>query len=221
MAVWSTEKLTADLLARLRADMYLAVAEVTLRDQTGQRADVLAMRRKLRNGPMLIFEIKTSRSDLLGDLRREKWRGYLDDGAVAFAFPSLLADPSEIPKEAGVYMRISQGWRWARAPKWAEAPLPTPYLFRRMALSAADQYGERARAQMSPRPASLWAAARGERQKQGRLLAQIAQDVQTWTQMVENEKEKYDRQLSIRRRLEDEINELHRRKVNLQREVGA
>ena len=209
---WTTEELTDDLCGKLRADQFLVAVEVKLRDSTAQRADLLAMRRKLANSPMLIFEIKTSRADLLGDLRREKWRGYLNDGAVAFAFPAGLAEPSEIPKEAGVIIRIAQGWSWKRAPKWAAAPLPSPYLYRRMALSASDQYASRVRKQLTPRSAEIWMAARNKRQENGRLLAQIAQDVDLWKNIVSKEKEKFDELQRSKAQLCKEINKLYKEK---------
>lgn len=174
---WSTTELTADLVGRLLADRWLAVTEVQL--ERGQRADVLAMRRKFDPSPMLIFEIKTSRADLFTDLRREKWRGYLRSGAVAFAFHKALADPSEIPAEAGVYVRNQQGWSWARAPRWAQAPLPSDWLHRRMSMTVSDQQAARIDALYRPRVAiSAWTKATTERQKRAQELARVAFDIE-------------------------------------------
>jgi hypothetical protein len=218
---WTTAALTADLADKLRADLFLVVAEVKLRDDTAQRADLLAMRRKMTHGPMLIVEIKTSRNDLLNDLRKEKWRGYLNDGAVTFAFPAGLADPSEIPTEAGVIIRIAQGWSWRRSPRWTSAPLPSPYLYRRMALSASDQSAERVRAQMTPRAADLWSVARQKRQENGRRLAEIASDVDAWRTIVQEEQAKFYRLISIKERLEAELTKLEASKRLLAREIAA
>lgn len=214
---WTTAQLTADLAGKLRADQFLVAAEATLRAQTGQRADLLAMHRKLTDLPMVIFEIKTSRSDLLRDLKSEKWRGYLVDGAVAFAFPAGLADPREIPNEAGVIVRIANGWSWRRAPRWADAPRPTPYLYRRMALTASDQAAERVRADMTPRASDLWSAGRKARKDNGRRLAQIAQNIDVYEKLAAEAADKYSRQLSIRDRLEREVRELEGRKRVLER----
>lgn len=180
---WSTRELTADLLGRLLADRWLAVVEVQI-GHMGQRADVLAMRRKFDGSPMLIFEIKTSRADLLQDLRREKWRGYLSAGAVAFAFPQDLADPKEIPAEAGVYLRVGQGWSWKRSPKWARAPKPSDYLFRRLAMTVSDQVENRAKAHFRPRAADLYHVAARARTEIGRRLATIANDIDGWERML-------------------------------------
>lgn len=213
---WTTQDLTEDLMAKLRADLYLVAREATLRDQTGQRADVLAMRRKLSNGPMLIFEIKTSRSDLLSDLKREKWRGYLSDGAVAFAFPAGLADPREIPLEAGVIVRIAQGWSWKRAPRWKDAPAPTAYLLRRMALTASDQAATRTRAELQPRTADLWRAQKNARTELGRRLAKIAQDIDLWEGIVAKEKQAVNDLLEQRREVEGKISDLERMRFSLE-----
>lgn len=150
---WTTAALTADLAARMAADRWLVAREATVVEPTygssaehyrqtarGGRADLLCMRRKLDEQPMLIIEVKVSNADLMADLRAEKWRTYLKAGAVAFAMPAVLAaDPLRIPLEAGLIARIARGWRWIREPNFKAAPMPTPYLYRRMALTATDQ----------------------------------------------------------------------------------
>lgn len=213
---WTTAELTADLAGKLRTDAFLVVAEVVLRETTLQRADLLAMRRKLAHGPMLIIEIKTSRADLLGDLKREKWRGYLDDGAVAFAFPAGLATAAEIPTEAGVIVRIGQGWSWKRAPRWAAAPLPTSYLYRRMALSASDQSAARVDAALRPRSAEMWHAARKKRQENGRMLADIAEDVDVWKRIVEDKKVEFSDLEAYCAKFKEELVLLRREKRQLE-----
>ena len=218
---WTTGALTADLAARLRSDGLLVVAEVTLRDLTGQRADLLAMPRRLHHGPMLIFVIKVSRADLLADLRAAKWRGYLADGAVAFAIPAGLADPKEIPTEAGLIILHGDVWRWKRGPRWRGAPLPTNYLYRRMALSAADQYGAMVRQQMTPRSADLWQAARGQRQVNGRRLAVLAAELDVYEQMLRTQKEKWSALEDQALKLRSEVSELELQAHRLRREVAA
>ncbi len=217
--VWTTGTLTRDLATKLRLDGYLVVAEATLRPQTGQRADLLAMRRKLSHSPMLIVEIKTGRGDLLADIKRNKWRGYLADGAVVFAFPKGLAEPAEIPTEAGVMVRTVHGWTWKRAPRWSQAPMPSNYLYRRMALTVSDQSAAAVRTQMTPKAASLWHAARQARQAQGRRLATIAQDVETWAGIVQKDKDWFDAHYQERRELERAIAELRLERFALENEI--
>jgi hypothetical protein len=220
-AQWSTAALTQDFLKKLRLDRMFAVTEATLRDQTGQRADILAMHRTLNNRPFLIIEIKTSRGDLLGDLRREKWRGYLSDGAVAFAFPAGLADPKEIPPEAGVVVRSRNGWRWARSPRWHMAPPPTPYLYRRMILTLADQVAERTADLYRPKARGLFDAARKQGQETGRRLAEIASDIETWTQIVDEKKAYFDDLSDRHAALRGEVALLQSERRALQREIAA
>ena len=141
---WTTAALTDDLIKYLWRDRWLAVREVQLTPM-GQRADVLAMRRKFNDSPFFIFEIKTQRSDLLADLRSQKWRGYLEHGAVAFAFPLGLAEAKEIPAEAGVYIRGRWSWGWYRAARRFNAPRPSDYLHRRLSMTLADQVEARTR----------------------------------------------------------------------------
>ncbi len=153
MEPWTTARLTADLAQRMAADRWLVAREATVIEPTyrpvaerGARADLLCMRRKLTEQPMLICEVKVSRPDLMADLRTDKWRSYLKVAAVAFAAPANLGGILEIPPEAGLILRHSMAWRWARAPQFKGAPLPTPYLYRRLALTASDQaagFGDR------------------------------------------------------------------------------
>lgn len=82
------------------------------------RADLWACKLSWAKPCVRIFELKRSRADLLGDLRREKWRIYLPHAhQVFFAFPCGLAKPEEIPLEAGVFLEGPKGWSCARAPK--------------------------------------------------------------------------------------------------------
>ncbi len=137
------------------ADRWLCAREATVAEPEfcpttyktlapGARADLLCMRRKLAESPMLICEVKVSRSDLMADLRAEKWRAYLKVAAVAFAAPASLSGILEIPTEAGLILRHGAAWKWARHPQYSAAPPPTPYLYRRLALTASDQAARKA-----------------------------------------------------------------------------
>lgn len=63
------------------------------------------------------WEVKATRSDLLSDLRAEKWRRYLGQvHRLYFAFPDGIAHRDEIPLECGVIIQLSSGrWRVVRA----------------------------------------------------------------------------------------------------------
>lgn len=136
----STSDLTTSLWRRLSNDGWLCAREAVVSERPLARADLLCMRRKLGEQPMLICEIKISRANLLADLRAEKWRKYLAVAAVTFALPRGLAEPMEIPLECGLILRSELGgWRWERQPKFGSAPQPSSYLYRRLALTCADQ----------------------------------------------------------------------------------
>lgn len=81
------------------------------------RIDVLAMRPSWSNRRIQAYEVKATRSDLLSDLRSEKWKKYLPwcQGLI-FAFPNELARPDEIPGECGVLTRSAKGWVTRRTP---------------------------------------------------------------------------------------------------------
>ena len=117
---WTAGTLSHDLCQTLAARGWITVREIALDDRLTHRGDVVAMLVSGRRNRVDVYELKVARSDLLGDLRREKWRAYLEHGAVWFAFPQGLADPREIPIEAGVIVRRADGWRQVRAPR----PLP-------------------------------------------------------------------------------------------------
>lgn len=217
---WTTAEITADLETKLRNDQFLVAREAVLRPDTMQRADLLAMRRKLAPLPMVIFEIKVSRSDFSQDIRSGKWRGYLADGAVVFAVPAGLVELQEVPPEAGLIVRIAQGWSWRRSPR-KDAPKPSDYLLRRMALTASDQAAERAAAAHRPRSASLYAMAKKARTEQARQVAKIAQDVDLWRRIVADETEKFHRVYRAKERLYEEMAELEARRRRLLAELAA
>ena len=69
-------------------------------------ADVMCFKPSYTNMMPRIFEIKVSRSDLMGDIRKEKWRKYIPFCEyVSFAFPRGMATSKEIPDDAGI-------WAW-------------------------------------------------------------------------------------------------------------
>ena len=107
---WTAGTLASDLCQTLGARGWITVREIALDDRLTHRGDVVAMLVSGRRNRVDVYELKVARSDLLGDLRREKWRAYLRHGAVWFAFPAGLADPREIPIEAGVIVRRADGW---------------------------------------------------------------------------------------------------------------
>ncbi len=170
---WTADRLAVDLVKLLELRRWIAVHEVALYDRLDRRADVLAMLRSGQNTRLMVFELKISRSDLLADLRAEKWRAYLPAAPVTFALPAGLADPREIPADAGLLIRSDAGWRWKRqAATWKTAGPPLETM-RRLVMAVADQTARRVH-QAQPRKASLWSTSFNARTEVARRIAGVA-----------------------------------------------
>jgi hypothetical protein len=189
---WTTETLREDLNDRLRADRWLCANEVWL-DRIGQsRADIMAVARSFSADPKaMIIELKCWRGDLLADLRAEKWRKYAKFGAVVFAFPQGLATPQEIPPEAGVLIRIPQGWSWKRSPRWAQAPRMTDRLWLRLAMTASDEALNRAVARQRSGYVNTEVVARRMRHEYARQVAMTARDLPQYRRWLEDTKQQW------------------------------
>lgn len=72
----------------------------------------------------MAFEVKAQRSDLLQDIRSEKYKKYLPFcSRFYFAYESGLAKPTEIPKPAGIVERDPEtGWKLVRQAQPLEFP---------------------------------------------------------------------------------------------------
>lgn len=204
-AAWTAGTLSHDLCQTLSARGWITVREIALDDRLTHRGDVVAMLASGRINRVDVYELKVARSDLLGDLRREKWRAYLKHGAVWFAFPAGLADPREIPIEAGVIVRRADGWRQVRAPRPFVGG-PSVCLMRRLVMAVRSQTVD----PVVPRDPSLWAASRRARTENARLVLKVAADIHLWTEMAERKHQKMqdlDRQL---RELQAKLRDLQR-----------
>jgi hypothetical protein len=187
---WGTDRIISDLNERLRADRWLVCNEVWLDDRGHARADLMALPRKFSARTALLFEVKTSRADLTGELRSGKWRKYLQHGAVAFAYPMGLAKLTEIPKECAAIVRHTGGWRWERAPRWQRAPEMTPYLWMRLAMSVSDEALDRGMNTWRPRAVAAHKIAWQSRLAFAHRVSQIALKLphyEEWTARAETE----------------------------------
>jgi hypothetical protein len=76
-----------------------------------QVADVITVHPSYKRFSLSIFEIKVSRADFLSDIRTEKWKGYLPHcNRFYFAVAEGVATRSDIPQEAGLWIRKKSGW---------------------------------------------------------------------------------------------------------------
>lgn len=212
----TTSELTASLCRALESQHWITVREIAIDDDLDRRCDVVAMLCSGRVTRVDLFEVKISRSDLLADLRREKWRNYLRAGRLWFAMPAKLADPREIPPEAGLMVQQANGWRRVRHPK-AGAVEPSLTLMRRLVMAVRSQQ----QAQAGPRKADLYEVARRARTEQARLVAEVARDVEQYRRWAANAKEDWLQMSRKRDELMSEIRSLKMQATMLLREATA
>jgi hypothetical protein len=90
-----------------------------------QRADVITVKPSYTRFCVAIYEVKVSRADFQGDLRAEKWRGYLSHcHRIFFAVPAGMVKKEEIPPEAGLIVRGPKGWQVQKSAPAREIEIP-------------------------------------------------------------------------------------------------
>jgi hypothetical protein len=106
-----THREFVDELARAKKTMFMetpcgSVWAGQRRDNPGtQIADVIAVNPSYTRFCITIFECKVKRADFLGDIRRDKWRGYLKFcHRFYFVVPRGITDKIEVPGEAGLIL---------------------------------------------------------------------------------------------------------------------
>lgn len=213
----ATSELTDSLCRALESQHWITVREIAIDDDLDRRCDVVAMLCSGRLTRVDLFEVKISRGDLLADLRREKWRNYLRAGRLWFALPARLADPREIPPEAGLIVQQANGWRRIRHPK-AGATEPGLALMRRLVMAVRSQQQQ---AQAGPRKADLYEVARRARTEQARLVAEVARDVEQYRRWAANAKAEWLEHARQNDKLQAEIRQLQFQAIRLRREVAA
>jgi hypothetical protein len=107
-----THRELCDNLAYAKNSIFVEIPLGSKLMQRPQIADVVVINPSYTKFSIAIYECKMTRSDLLGDLRREKWRGYLDHcNRFFFATKGELIDKKDIPKEAGLMVYNDKGWQ--------------------------------------------------------------------------------------------------------------
>jgi hypothetical protein len=121
---WDHNKLCEDLALAIRTPL-LSVPLGSPYLGHVQVADVIAVKPSYTRFCLSLYEVKVSRADFLGDLRREKWRGYLDHcHRLYFAVPEGMIDKSEVPAEAGLMVRSDKGWTCKKHPQKRDVTIP-------------------------------------------------------------------------------------------------
>jgi len=80
------------------------------------RADVLAVNKSFSSSTFIIYEVKVSRTDFLGDVNRSKYQSYFEFcSQLYFAAPSGLLKKEEIPENCGLVVQGKSSWRVTKA----------------------------------------------------------------------------------------------------------
>ncbi|MTI49685.1 MAG: MmcB family DNA repair protein [Firmicutes bacterium] len=123
---WKHNELAEDLSFSIGSTPYLDVnLGSAWLNRGSQRADIVGIKPSYTRFCLSIYEIKVSRADFLSDIRKEKWKGYLDHcHRFYFAVPSGLVSKDEIPEPAGLMVRGEKGWTTVKAAKVLDNDIP-------------------------------------------------------------------------------------------------
>lgn len=120
-----THRQLVEELAQVKETQFLEVPLGSVWCQHPPRADVVSIRPSYTRFCVSIFEVKTSRSDFLLDFKSGKWRGYLEHcHRFYFACPVGIIQKSELPEEAGLYVRGEKGWKCVKLSKSRDLEVP-------------------------------------------------------------------------------------------------
>lgn len=125
MSVWTHDRLAEDLALHLGTPWrQVPLGSVVL--QNAQLADVITIKPSYTRFCLHIYEVKVSRGDFLSDIRRDKWRGYLNHcHRLYFATPVGMVTKDEIPEDAGWIVRGPKGWQVRKAAPSRDIEIPT------------------------------------------------------------------------------------------------
>jgi|GEM_PF-1668396 len=94
---------------------------------TTQIADVMCIKTSYTKFCVDIYEVKVTRADFLGDIKRGKYKGYLDHcHRLYFACPSGVIKKEEVPDDVGLYVRGDNGWKCQKMAK-NRSDIEVPY----------------------------------------------------------------------------------------------
>lgn len=90
------------------------------RNNLGQ-ADVITIKPSYNNFNLDIYEVKVTRSDLMQDIKKEKYKKYLPHcNRLYFAVKSGICKKEEIPDNIGLISRGENGWKTIKTAKKRE-----------------------------------------------------------------------------------------------------
>lgn len=117
---WSHSTLLSDLLVHLETSEDYIVGEPVWGPSGSIRPDVLRFRKSYTRIDIQVYEVKSNRSDFLGEIRNGKWQEYIPRCTrFFFATPlvGVIRYKSEVPETAGWIARSERGWRVITPPK--------------------------------------------------------------------------------------------------------
>lgn len=117
---WKNEsELQKDLAEYLRQCEFMTFTEVEVPGCEGGRVDVAAIKpHAYAQKDLRAYEVKLNKQAFYADVNKNKWYKYLDVfHRVYFAAPEGLLKKSDIPNEAGLIVRNSNGWHVVKAAK--------------------------------------------------------------------------------------------------------
>lgn len=139
----------------LAKDKPMAITEVPLgamwknRNQT-PRADVVQINPTYDSFAITIYEVKRTRTDLLKDLREEKWKKYLPhSNCIYFACLQGLCKRNEIPNGIGLCCRSEKGWYTLTVPEFRHPEIPVETLKAIMFQRVKDELHKQRRKRMA------------------------------------------------------------------------
>jgi len=123
------KELARDLARNLSENGKMVWVEMPLgsvmRDSVG-RADVLSIAKSYTNPSVIIYEIKASRGDFLGDISRGKYMRYRSCcNQLYFATEKGLVQKVEVPEGCGLITRSENGWRVVKSAPRADCEITT------------------------------------------------------------------------------------------------
>lgn len=92
-------------------------------------ADVVNIRPSFERFCVDIFEVKASRADLMQDIKKEKYKKYLDFcHRFYYACESGICKKEEIPEGCGLYVFGDKGWKSVKMAKATQNEIPLDFL---------------------------------------------------------------------------------------------
>lgn len=171
--VWKHDELLADLAQHLERPDRMLWTDLQLGPVGSMRPDVYAIDRSFANPSPTAYEVKVSRADFLADVTAGKWIAYLSQAeAVYFAVPLGMVKRSEVPQNAGLYVRSETGWAALRRPTRQVVQLE-PQTLLKLLIDGAEHVAKRKLAKLRRDASDLRWSEEARRKQWGERVAAV------------------------------------------------